>query len=316
MQFIKLYIYKIISKIKVFYLLGSKEEIEFFKNLIKEFPIFKNIKITKFSKKVPNNVEKISLLIFSQNEIYENFYKSNPNLEIEKYTPFKWCEKYLNRIPSNYLTKEECNKTNWLINSDDFQWRLKRFGDLSISIFMIIFSLPIVLVFSFLIWFEDKGPIFYSQTRTGLNGRKFTLTKLRTMKQSSEEHGPVWASKNDKRITKIGQVLRRTRIDELPQLLSVLVGDMSLIGPRPERPEIEITLKENIPYYELREVIKPGLSGWAQVNFPYGASIEDSKIKLSYELFYIRNHSLWLDILILIKTVKLIITMKGSNPKK
>ena len=136
------------------------------------------------------------------------------------------------------------------------------------------------------------------------------------MKHQSEKSGPVWASHNDKRITKIGSFLRRTRIDELPQLKSVLFGDMSLIGPRPERPEIEVTLKENIPYYELRKIVKPGLSGWAQVNYPYGASIEDSEIKLSYELFYIRNQSFLLDILIFIKTIKLIINMKGSKPKR
>ena len=134
------------------------------------------------------------------------------------------------------------------------------------------------------------------------------------MKHKAEITGPVWATKHDKRITKIGAFLRRTRIDELPQLISVFLGDMSLIGPRPERPEIEITLKENIPHYDLRNLIKPGLSGWAQVNYPYGASIKDSEIKLSYELFYIRNQSFLLDILIFFKTIKLIINMKGSIP--
>ena len=136
------------------------------------------------------------------------------------------------------------------------------------------------------------------------------------MKTMSEKNGPVWATKDDNRITKIGSILRKTRIDELPQLLSVLKGDMSLIGPRPERPEIEILLKRNIPYYDLRKVIRPGLSGWAQVNYPYGASLKDSENKLSYELFYIRNYSFWLDLLIFIKTIKLIFNMKGSSPNK
>ena len=239
----------------------------------------------------------------------------NP-LEIEKLNPFRWCEKYLNRIPSNYLTSEIYNKTDWIIDTDNFQWRLKRLGDISISIFIIIFSFPLIILCSFLIWLEDRGPIFYSQIRTGVNGKEFKLTKLRTMKDKSEITGPVWATKHDKRITKIGALLRRTRIDELPQLLSVFLGDMSLIGPRPERPEIEIKLKENIPHYELRNLIKPGLSGWAQVNYPYGASIKDSAIKLSYELFYIRNQSFLLDILIFFKTIKLILNMKGSVPKK
>tara|TARA_S200000501_G_C20361867_1_gene542257 strand:- start:166 stop:585 length:420 start_codon:yes stop_codon:yes gene_type:complete len=135
------------------------------------------------------------------------------------------------------------------------------------------------------------------------------------MKHKAEITGPVWATKYDKRITKTGAFLRRTRIDELPQLLSVFLGEMSLIGPRPERPEIEIKLKKNIPHYDLRNLIRPGLSGWAQVNYPYGASIKDSAIKLSYELFYIRNQSFLFDILIFFKTIKLILNMKGSVPK-
>ena len=134
------------------------------------------------------------------------------------------------------------------------------------------------------------------------------------MKNKSEKFGAVWASKNDARITNIGSFLRRTRIDELPQLASVLFGEMSLIGPRPERPDIEITLEENIPFYRLRNVIKPGLSGWAQVNANYAASIEGVKLKLSYDLYYIFNQSLFIDFLIFIKTIKVVFTGKGSDP--
>ena len=277
--------------------------------------VLRNIQLIKLSKRFSNKFGKISAIVFNKNEKYKEINKIYPNLEIEKFTPFEWCEKYLNRIPSHYLTSNLYDNV-WTVGSDSFQWRLKRFGDISISILIIIFSFPLIIVFSLLIWVEDGGPIFYSQFRTGLNGKKFKLIKLRTMKHDAEISGPVWASKDDKRITKTGDFLRRTRIDELPQLLSVLLGDMSLIGPRPERPEIEITLKENIPHYELRNLIKPGLSGWAQVNYPYGASIEDSEIKLSFELFYIRNQSFLLDILIFIKTIKLVLNMKGSKPKK
>ncbi len=316
LQFFKLYIWKLINKKQILYLSGSDEDINYFKHLTGEFPIFKNFQIIKSSKNLSKEFCKISVIIFNQNQNYKEIYKNNQNLEIEIFTPFRWCEKYLNRIPSNYLTSEEYKKNDWIIDSDSIQWRLKRFGDISISILIIIFSLPVIIVCSFLIWLEDKGPIFYSQIRTGLNGKEFKLTKLRTMKPKSEISGAVWATKYDKRITKIGAFLRRTRIDELPQLLSVFLGDMSLIGPRPERPEIEITLKENIPHYQLRNLIKPGLSGWAQVNYQYGASIKDSAIKLSYELFYIRNQSFLLDILIFFKTIKLIINMKGSVPKK
>jgi len=314
LQFFKLTIYKLIKKKQILYLSGSEDEIYYFEKLTSKFPIIKNFKIIKFPENISNEFGKVSVIIFNQNEKYKEIQKAYPELEIEIFKPFRWCEKYLNRIPSNYLTSEIYNKTDWIIDTDNFQWRLKRLGDISISIFIIIFSFPLIILCSFLIWLEDRGPIFYSQIRTGVNGKEFKLTKLRTMKDKSEITGPVWATKHDKRITKIGAFLRRTRIDELPQLLSVFLGDMSLIGPRPERPEIEIRLKENIPHYELRNLIKPGLSGWAQVNYPYGASIKDSEIKLSYELFYIRNQSFLLDILIFFKTIKLIINMKGSVP--
>ena len=314
LQFFKLFIYKLINKKQILYLSGNDDEISYFEKLTSKFPIIKNFKIIKFPENISNEFGKISVIIFNQNEKYKDIHKANPELEIEKFKPFRWCEKYLNRIPSNYLTSEIFNKTDWIIDTDNFQWRLKRFGDISISILIIIFSFPLIILCSFLIWLEDRGPIFYSQIRTGVNGKEFKLTKLRTMKHKAEITGPVWATKHDKRITKIGAFLRRTRIDELPQLISVFLGDMSLIGPRPERPEIEITLKENIPHYDLRNLIKPGLSGWAQVNYPYGASIKDSEIKLSYELFYIRNQSFLLDILIFFKTIKLIINMKGSVP--
>ena len=135
------------------------------------------------------------------------------------------------------------------------------------------------------------------------------------MKIDAESKGAQWASKNDKRITNIGRIIRKTRIDELPQLLNVLIGDMSLIGPRPERPQLEDKLNEKIPNYKFRHIIKPGLSGWAQVNFPYGASISDSSEKLNYDLFYIQNKSIWLDIFIFFKTIKTIFTMYGSSPK-
>ena len=314
LQYIKLYFYKIRIRKKRLYILGHIDEINYFKNLLKEFSIFKNIEIIPFTEQTSKDLGKKSLLILND-ELENKFsYKIINDLNLEKLTPFKWCERYLNRIPIKYLSNEEYKKDDWIIDSDSFQWRLKRFGDVIISFLLIILSIPLLFIFGFLIWFEDKGPIFYHQTRTGLNGKEFRITKLRTMKFKSEEFGAVWASINDERITNIGSFLRRTRIDELPQLTSVFIGEMSLIGPRPERPDIEITLKENIPFYNLRHAIKPGLSGWAQVNYPYGASIKDSEIKLSYELFYIRNQSFLFDFLIFIKTIKLVINMKGSKP--
>ena len=204
---------------------------------------------------------------------------------------------------------------NFFNNQDSLNWRLKRFGDIFVSFFLILITLPLIILAILLIKLEDNGPIFYTQFRTGLYGKPFKIFKLRSMKQNSEKSGPVWAQKKDPRITNIGRVLRKSRIDELPQLFSVITGEMSLIGPRPERPEIDKTLIEEIPFYNLRNIIKPGLSGWAQVNYNYGASIKDSKIKFSYEIFYLRNYSLLLDLLILFKTLKLIINLEGSDPK-
>ena len=314
LQFIKLYFYKLRISKKRFYILGNINEINAFTNFLKEFPIYMNIELIPFNDQSAKDLGKKSLLILNEELENQFSYNISNDLDLEKFTPFKWCERYLNRIPSKYLTNQEFKKHDWTIDSDNFQWRFKRFGDIIISLLLILPSIPILFIFGFLIWLEDKGPIFYSQMRTGLNGKEFKITKLRTMKNKSEKFGAVWASKNDARITNIGSFLRRTRIDELPQLASVLIGEMSLIGPRPERPDIEITLEENIPFYRLRNVIKPGLSGWAQVNYPYGASIKDAEIKLSYELFYIRNQSFLFDFLIFIKTIKLILNMKGSKP--
>ena len=161
---------------------------------------------------------------------------------------------------------------------------------------------------------EDGGPIFYSQLRNGFEGNQFKIIKLRTMITNAEKNGAQWANSEDIRITKIGLILRKLRIDELPQLLQVLSGEMSLIGPRPERPKIDIMLRKHLPNYDLRYSIKPGISGWAQVNYPYGASIEDAKLKLSYDLYYIKNFSILLDFMIFFKTLKLVLKWKRSKP--
>ena len=318
LQSIKFLIYKKVQENK-FYLVGNIKEIDYFKRLIIKMNMKSNFELINFSYQNKKELENQSIIILSKEnneEQLEFIYKNYLTLKLNLYTPFDWCEKYLHRIPIIYLFEKEYEMHQWSINSDSFQWRLKRFGDLFISLILIIISSPLILISSLLIWMEDKGPIFYRQIRTGLNGKEFNITKLRTMKVKSELNGPVWASKNDNRITKIGSILRKSRVDELPQLISVLIGDMSLIGPRPERPSIEILLKEKIKYYELRQVMRPGLSGWAQVNYPYGASLEDSSNKLSFELFYIRNYSFWLDLLIFFKTIKLVLNMKGAHPLK
>jgi exopolysaccharide biosynthesis polyprenyl glycosylphosphotransferase len=227
-----------------------------------------------------------------------------------------WCESTLQRIPPELLS------SRWLLLSDGFHlrpgqagWRLKRLGDLATATTLFAICLPVMALAALLIKLDDGGPVFYSQIRTGLYGDPFRIWKLRSMQMRSESDGARWASQDDPRITRIGHWLRRLRLDELPQLINVIRGDMSLIGPRPERPELETSLEQSIPHYRVRYWIRPGLSGWSQVSFPYGASTVDSRIKLSFDLYYLRNFSLGLDILILLKTIRLIVRAEGAIPR-
>jgi len=176
-----------------------------------------------------------------------------------------------------------------------------------------ILSLPIVLVTAVLIKLESRGPVFYKQERVGKNGRTFVLSKFRSMRVDAEQDGPVWASKRDSRTTRVGRIIRKIRVDEIPQFWNILKGEMSFVGPRPERPHFVAQLAEEIPFYEQRHLIAPGLTGWAQIKYPYGASIEDARQKLQYYLFYINNQSLILDAIILFETVKIILFGRGAQ---
>jgi sugar transferase (PEP-CTERM system associated) len=176
-----------------------------------------------------------------------------------------------------------------------------------------ILSLPIVIVTAILIKLESRGPVFYKQERVGQNGRRFTLTKFRSMRVDAEQDGPVWASKGDSRTTRVGRVIRKIRVDEIPQFWNILKGEMSFVGPRPERPHFVAQLAEEIPFYEQRHLIAPGLTGWAQIKYPYGASIEDARQKLQYDLFYIKNHGLVLDAIIIFETIKIILFGRGAQ---
>ena len=159
-----------------------------------------------------------------------------------------------------------------------------------------------------------RGPILYRQSRVGLDGKTFDVMKFRSMRTDAEQDGQaVWASKDDPRITRVGAVIRKTRIDELPQLANVLLGDMSFVGPRPERPEFVEELDEAITYYNHRHRVKPGITGWAQLCYPYGASVEDSKEKLQYDLYYLKNHSILLDMIILLQTVEVVLIGDGAR---
>jgi lipopolysaccharide/colanic/teichoic acid biosynthesis glycosyltransferase len=202
---------------------------------------------------------------------------------------------------------------------DDLPWadslsvqrQLKRTADVVGAAGLLLLTLPLMLIAALLIWIDDKGPVFYVQERSGLMGETFRLYKLRTMHRADPHAPATWTSHGDSRITRVGWFLRRVRLDELPQLLNVLRGDMSLIGPRPERPELEHELEERIPHYRKRHWMPPGLSGWAQVCAPYAASVEEAELKLSYDLYYLRHWNVGLDLLILLKTVKTVLKASG-----
>jgi sugar transferase (PEP-CTERM system associated) len=212
----------------------------------------------------------------------------------------------------------ESLNASWLVFHDGFLRSgfgsfLKRAVDIAASLLLLIPGLPLMALAAFAITLEDGGPIFYRQTRVGQNGRVFRLTKLRSMRVDAEAGGARWAAKDDRRVTQVGKVLRKTRIDELPQVVSVLLGHMSFVGPRPERPEFVAQLTRQIPYFSARHSVKPGITGWAQVRFPYGASVHDSRCKLEYDLYYIKNCSIFLDVLILLHTVRVVLFARGAR---
>lgn len=211
-------------------------------------------------------------------------------------------------------------RPSWMVFSDGFiasSWRVatKRVFDLIASGILLFVTWPLMFATAISIWVEDgfRSPVFYRQTRVGRNGKLFEVIKFRSMRTDAEVRGAVWASQNDSRVTRVGAFIRKVRIDELPQLLNVLKGDMSFVGPRPERPVFVEELKEKIPFYDQRHRVKPGITGWAQLCYPYGASVEDAKEKLQYDLYYLKNHSLLLDLIILLQTVEVVLVGEGAR---
>lgn len=209
---------------------------------------------------------------------------------------------------------------SWLIFSEGFSsgrmWSAmyKRAFDISVSLILLVVALPIILLTAIAIRLESRGPAFYRQRRVGLFNEPFEILKLRSMRQDAEAAGQaVWAEKDDPRITRIGRVIRKVRIDELPQIWSVLAGEMSFVGPRPERPQFVEQLEQEIPFYAERHMVKPGITGWAQLNHPYGASIDDARQKLEYDLYYAKNYSPFLDALILLQTLRIILWPSGAR---
>ncbi len=208
---------------------------------------------------------------------------------------------------------------SWLIFSDGFSSGravssvAKRMFDVLASMILLMLTLPVIGLFALLVKLDSRGPAFFRQTRVGLYGQPFALIKLRSMRVDAEKAGAQWASKDDPRITRIGRFIRKVRIDELPQAWSVLKGEMSFVGPRPERPEFVSDLEEQLPYYAERHMVKPGITGWAQINYPYGASIEDSRHKLEYDLYYAKNYTPFLDLLILLQTLRVVLWHDGAR---
>ncbi|MCC6161343.1 MAG: TIGR03013 family PEP-CTERM/XrtA system glycosyltransferase, partial [Nitrosomonas sp.] len=208
---------------------------------------------------------------------------------------------------------------SWLVfgsgfNQGALRTTIKRAFDIFASLLLLIATLPIMLVTALLIMIEDGRPVFYRQERVGLAGKTYHVIKFRSMFNNAEKAGkPQWATTDDPRSTRVGKIIRKLRIDELPQIINVLKGEMSFVGPRPERPHFVDMLSAQVPYYNMRHSIKPGITGWAQVRYPYGASLEDAIEKLQYDLYYVKNHSLFLDFIILIDTIGVVLLRKGSR---
>jgi sugar transferase (PEP-CTERM system associated) len=232
---------------------------------------------------------------------------------------------HVNEI-STFLEREtgrvdlESVNPSWLIFSDGFSSgrRLssaaKRLFDIAASLALLVIALPVIIVTAIIVKLESKGPAFYRQIRVGLYGEPFSIVKLRSMRQDAEIAGKaVWAEKDDPRITRVGRIIRKLRIDELPQVWTVLKGQMSFVGPRPERPQFVTDLEKDIPYYAERHMVKPGITGWAQINYPYGATLDDARQKLEYDLYYAKNYTPFLDLLILLQTVRVLLWPEGAR---
>lgn len=228
-------------------------------------------------------------------------------------------------VDGHRLYEDECGrlsvdelKPSFLIFSSGFQRKpmtmfLKRLGDFLGALLGLIVLAPLYGLIALAIRFDSPGPVFYRQTRVGHHGYPFVLLKFRSMRADAEADGVQWATADDQRITKLGRWLRTLRLDELPQLYNVVKGEMSLVGPRPERPHFVRDLQKDIPYYDLRHTVRPGITGWAQICFRYAGSLEDSLMKLQYDLYYVKNLSLWLDVRILFRTVRVVLCGEGAR---
>lgn len=284
---------------------------------IQHFQEYQYIDFTGAKEEFPKFVQEnnISLIILcreklASSEIREILAMKLKGVEVKSY--FDYMIENEGKIEVEFITEE------WLLQAYGFkilrsqiQNNIKRVFDIIMAIIIGVMTLPVMAVAAIIVRLESPGPIIYSQDRVGENGKEFKVHKFRSMRNDAEKDGAKWAQVNDPRVTKFGNFMRKTRIDELPQLINVLKGEMSFIGPRPERMVFIKELEKEIPYYNLRHMVKPGLTGWAQVMYPYGASVEDTRRKLEYDLYYIKHHSLYLDMMIMFMTFKTVVFGKG-----
>jgi exopolysaccharide biosynthesis polyprenyl glycosylphosphotransferase len=243
--------------------------------------------------------QEISQELFKCLELRINFIKTT-----------QFYEKFLGKISIKNIDQV------WLINNlnENEKWTFDLIKNFLDKIFGLVFLIPSIIILPFLIILiklDSRGSVFFTQKRTGKNNKNFLAIKLRTMRPDAEKNGPQWASENDSRVTKVGKFLRKTRLDEIPQLFNILKGDMSLVGPRPERPEFIQDLSKEIPFYKERLLAKPGLTGWAQINYPYGNTVQDALEKLEYDLYYVKNRTMMLDLSIILKTIHTVIKKTG-----
>lgn len=265
--------------------------------------------VDQIIKKEKINTVVISPETYQAPHIIDTFYRSLEN-RVTFRNLSSFYEQLTNKVPLGAI-----NQVWFLENLSEGSKKtyeeVKRFSDIVFAAILGITVSPFLLLIILVLKLSSSGPVFYRQTRFGQNGKTFEIIKFRTMKTDAEKDGAVWAQKNDPRITKFGRLLRKTRIDELPQLWNIIKGEMSFVGPRAERPEFHEKLKQNIPFYEERYIIKPGLSGWAQINYSYGSSVADAAEKLQYDLYYIKNRSLILDLGIILKTINIALRQAG-----
>lgn len=297
------------QKTKIFFWNGAGEQ----KKEIKDFKKYLEEK-SHLGYETTDNTDDAQIIVVSEEEkqknetlkaIYKMVWSGKTSVDFEKFY-----ESITGKVPVSIIGERWFLDNLQEISKQTFE-KMKRLGDI---VFSLVFFILLAVIFPFAtiaIKLNSQGPIFYRQKRIGKDGKIFEVIKFRSMIEDAEKNGAQWADKKDNRITFIGNILRKTRVDEIPQVINVLKGDLSFVGPRPERPEFMEELGKKIPHYHIRHIIKPGLTGWAQINFPYGASVEDAMEKLQYDLFYIKNRSLTLELSIILKTIMTVLRYAG-----